>query len=171
MTGGRVPCCLLARPPLIQTSIASLWPLATVHFLWELWSVPLAVCREYAVLPCGFGMRCPTFSGMCVPSSHSFAFLTRLLLISRELRSHQLSVSTFFLPYLTLLFLTYRKDKRSIALLRILLGIVLLGDLVNRSFDLYAHYTDHGLMSRAVILLCFFSIFSTTKKLTECRKC
>jgi hypothetical protein len=40
-------------------------------------------------------------------------------------------------------------DLRSLALFRICLGLLLIGDLVIRSFDLTAHYTDDGVMPRS----------------------
>jgi hypothetical protein len=46
----------------------------------------------------------------------------------------------------------YSLDLRSLALFRIALGAVLLGDLIVRSFDLTAFYTDFGVMPRAALL-------------------
>jgi predicted DCC family thiol-disulfide oxidoreductase YuxK len=46
----------------------------------------------------------------------------------------------------------YSLDLRSLALFRIALGAVLLGDLIVRSFDLTAFYTDFGVLPRAALL-------------------
>src|SRR5438270_13839298 len=46
----------------------------------------------------------------------------------------------------------YSLDVRSLALFRIALGAVLLGDLILRSFDLTAFYTDFGVLPRAALL-------------------
>ena len=35
-------------------------------------------------------------------------------------------------------------DVRSLALFRVMLGLVMIGDLMNRAIDLHAHYTDSG---------------------------
>ena len=43
-------------------------------------------------------------------------------------------------------------DLRSLAAFRIVMSLVVLGDLANRSTDLVAHYTDQGLMPRSVLL-------------------
>ncbi len=43
-------------------------------------------------------------------------------------------------------------DLRSLALLRISLGLILLTDLILRSRDLVAHYTDQGVLPRSVLL-------------------
>src|SRR5262249_1652986 len=40
-------------------------------------------------------------------------------------------------------------DLRSLALFRICLGVLLIWDLVIRSFDMTAHYTDDGVMPRS----------------------
>lgn len=42
-------------------------------------------------------------------------------------------------------------DLRSLAVFRMVLGVLVLADLVNRSTDLVAHYTDEGIVPRAVI--------------------
>src|SRR4030095_9890574 len=39
-------------------------------------------------------------------------------------------------------------DLRSLALLRMGLALIVIGDLINRSFDLRAHYTDFGVLPR-----------------------
>ena len=54
-----------------------------------------------------------------------------------------------FLEYLRR---AYSLDLRSLALFRIGLGAVLLGDLIARSFDLTAFYTDFGTLPRAALL-------------------
>ena len=46
----------------------------------------------------------------------------------------------------------YSLDLRSLALFRIALGAVLLGDLISRSVDLTVFYTDWGVMPRAALL-------------------
>ncbi|MFL6440159.1 MAG: HTTM domain-containing protein [Terriglobales bacterium] len=46
----------------------------------------------------------------------------------------------------------YSLDLRSLALFRMALGAVLLGDLILRSFDLTAFYTDFGVLPREVLL-------------------
>ena len=46
----------------------------------------------------------------------------------------------------------YSLDLRSLALFRIALAAVLLGDLIARSFDLTAFYTDRGVLPRAALL-------------------
>jgi len=43
-------------------------------------------------------------------------------------------------------------DLRSIAAFRIFLGAIFIGDLIVRSFDLTAFYTDHGVLSRDALL-------------------
>ena len=43
-------------------------------------------------------------------------------------------------------------DLRSLALFRIALGAVLLGDLITRAFDLTVFYTDFGVLPRAALL-------------------
>jgi hypothetical protein len=43
-------------------------------------------------------------------------------------------------------------DKRSLALFRILLGCIIIGDLLDRLYDLEAHYTDDGLLPRQIAL-------------------
>ncbi|WP_353259563.1 hypothetical protein [Prochlorothrix hollandica] len=43
-------------------------------------------------------------------------------------------------------------DRRSLALFRILLGLILLADLITRAGDLRAHYTDWGVLPRSVLL-------------------
>eukprot|EP01114_Cavostelium_apophysatum_P012575 TRINITY_DN2847_c0_g1_i3.p1 TRINITY_DN2847_c0_g1~~TRINITY_DN2847_c0_g1_i3.p1 ORF type:complete len:651 (+),score=125.42 TRINITY_DN2847_c0_g1_i3:132-2084(+) len=48
-------------------------------------------------------------------------------------------------------------DKRSLALLRIALGVTVLYDMYDRARDMSAHYTDSGVMHRSVILSHFWS--------------
>jgi len=43
-------------------------------------------------------------------------------------------------------------DKRSIALFRFLLGVVMIGDLMDRMVDLRAHYTDVGVHTRSDVM-------------------
>ncbi len=43
-------------------------------------------------------------------------------------------------------------DIRSLALMRICLGLLLLTDLISRSRTLVAHYTDQGILPRKVLL-------------------
>lgn len=43
-------------------------------------------------------------------------------------------------------------DLRSLAAFRIVLALFVLADLANRSTDLYAHYTDRGILPRSVLL-------------------
>ena len=47
---------------------------------------------------------------------------------------------------------TYSLDLRSLALFRIALGAVLLGDLIWRARDLTVFYTDFGVLPRAALL-------------------
>src|SRR5436853_5621492 len=49
----------------------------------------------------------------------------------------------------------YSLDLRSLALFRIALGAVLLGDLITRAFDLTVFYTDFGVLPRAALLEVF----------------
>jgi predicted DCC family thiol-disulfide oxidoreductase YuxK len=49
----------------------------------------------------------------------------------------------------------YSLDLRSLALFRIALGAVLIGDLIARSFDLTVFYTDAGVLPRAALLEVF----------------
>ena len=48
-------------------------------------------------------------------------------------------------------------DIRSLALLRFLLGMTVAGDLLDRARDLSAHYTDHGIVSRELVLQTFWN--------------
>jgi len=50
-------------------------------------------------------------------------------------------------------------DPRSLAALRITLGVILLVDLANRSTDLVAHYTDAGAMPRTVVRKSFLHLW------------
>ncbi|HET7273488.1 MAG TPA: HTTM domain-containing protein [Rubrobacter sp.] len=43
-------------------------------------------------------------------------------------------------------------DLRSLALFRIVLGLLVLADLANRATDLFAHYTDAGVLPRTVLV-------------------
>jgi len=52
---------------------------------------------------------------------------------------------------------TIEMDVRSVALLRVLLGLTTLYDLWDRSHDLYAHYTDLGVFPRFVSLTSHYS--------------
>jgi hypothetical protein len=54
-------------------------------------------------------------------------------------------------------------DLRSLALMRIFVGLVIIGDLIERSIDLSAHYTDEGIAPREMVFRhlghsCWFSI-------------
>ena len=43
-------------------------------------------------------------------------------------------------------------DLRSLAAFRIVLALLVLADLAGRSTDLYAHYTDRGILPRGVLV-------------------
>ena len=43
-------------------------------------------------------------------------------------------------------------DLRSLAALRIVLALLVLADLASRATDLYAHYTDRGILPRSILL-------------------
>ncbi|MBV9146523.1 MAG: HTTM domain-containing protein [Acidobacteria bacterium] len=66
-----------------------------------------------------------------------------------ESRAPRLSPVRAFFSYLRS---AYSLDLRSLALFRIGLALVLLGDLLVRSFDLTAFYTDWGVLPRAALL-------------------
>lgn len=50
-------------------------------------------------------------------------------------------------------------DLRSLALYRIFLGLLVLSDLILRSRDLIAHYTDQGILPRSVLIENFLNIY------------
>lgn len=50
-------------------------------------------------------------------------------------------------------------DKRSIALWRVTMSIVILGDIWNRMSNLYAHYTDNGILPRTKALDYFWNYY------------
>jgi len=47
-------------------------------------------------------------------------------------------------------------DKRSLGLGRILIGLVVIGDVLNRSLSLTEHYTDDGILPRKLMFENFF---------------
>jgi hypothetical protein len=46
----------------------------------------------------------------------------------------------------------FSADLRSLAVFRMVLALLVLADLVNRATDLYAHYTDQGILPRTVLM-------------------
>lgn len=44
-------------------------------------------------------------------------------------------------------------DYRSLAFFRIVLGLIIIGDVIDRSHDLVAHYTDSGMPTRVLFWL------------------
>jgi hypothetical protein len=87
-------------------------------------------------------------------------FLILRLLHDRRLRHNRVcDLRTFFVPRqeahglknkLTELF---GFDLRSLAALRVAVAVLIIGDLISRSRDLEAHYTDFGVVPRSVIAL------------------
>lgn len=48
---------------------------------------------------------------------------------------------------------------RSLALFRVMIGLSVIGDLLDRSYDLHAHYTDMGMSVTHFFKILIFSNF------------
>jgi hypothetical protein len=62
----------------------------------------------------------------------------------------------------------YGLDLRSLALFRICLGALIVGDLIRRARDLRAFYTDFGVLPRAVLLEQFAGRWVISVHLSRC---
>ena len=56
------------------------------------------------------------------------------------------------IPAIFVVQVAFGADLRSIALFRVILGLTVIGDLLDRSWDIYAHYDDAGVLPRVAAL-------------------
>lgn len=78
--------------------------------------------------------------------------IDRPISVARYLPTASPARTSFWRKALNYLKAAYSLDLRSLALFRIALGAVLLGDLIWRALDLTVFYTDFGVLPRAVLL-------------------
>ncbi len=58
-------------------------------------------------------------------------------------------------------------DVRTLALFRVAIGMMVIGDLWDRSSDLVAHYTDEGVMPRSLVLSHFWNKYYVVVSISD----